>query len=193
MNNKLIVILLLAAVVLMGTQMASARPSYLTSFNQHYDTAGTRLDSCATCHNGEARNPYGRAYAGSGRNFVAIENLDSDGDGFMNLVEINALTFPGKPDDYPQITSETPSETTVNATEPSASSTEQTATEVPVNNTTEEPAATEVPVSNATEEQQATEVPDNATGEEQTPGFEAIPVILGLLAVMCLRRRNIRK
>ncbi|WP_156164116.1 MULTISPECIES: PGF-CTERM sorting domain-containing protein [unclassified Methanosarcina] len=184
---------MLAVVALIGAPMASAKPNYLTSFNQHYDTAGTRLDSCATCHNGEARNPYGRAYAGSGKNFVAIENLDSDGDGFTNLVEINALTFPGNPDDYPQVTSETPSETTVNATESSASATEQPASEVPVNNTTEEQAATEVPVSNATPEQQAPEVPDNATGEQESPGFEAIPVLVGLLAVACLRRRDIRK
>lgn len=193
MNNKLIIVSFLAVIVLMGTPMASARPSFLTSFNQYYDTAGTRLDSCATCHSGEARNPYGRAYAGSGKNFAAIENLDSDGDGFTNLVEINSLTFPGNPDDYPQITSETPSETTVNATEPSASATEQTATEVPVNNTTEEQSATEVSVSNETPEQQATEVPDNTSVEQESPGFEAIPVLVGLLAVLCLGRRNIRK
>ncbi|WP_440945290.1 PGF-CTERM sorting domain-containing protein [Methanosarcina sp. T3] len=193
MNNKLIIILLLAAVALMGAPMASAKSSYLASFNQHYDTGDTRLDSCSTCHTGEARNPYGRAYAGSGRNFKAIENLDSDGDGFTNLVEINALTFPGNPDDYPQNTSETLSETTVNATESSASATEQTATEVPVNNTTEEQSATEVPVSNATPEQQATEESGNTTEKEQTPGFGAIPVLVGLLAVVCLRRRNIRK
>lgn len=188
MNNKLIIILLLSALALMGTPMASARPSFLTAFNQHYDTVDTRLDSCTTCHNGEARNPYGRAYAGSGRNFTIIENLDSDGDGFTNLVEINALTFPGNPDDYPQTTSETPSETTFNATEPSASSTsEPSATEVPVNNTTEEYAATEVPVSNATPEQPATESPGNKTEEQESPGFEAIPVLVGLLAVSCLK------
>jgi len=185
---------LVAVVALLGAPMASAKSSFLTSFNQHYDTAGTRLDSCATCHNGEARNPYGRAYSGSGRNFTAIENLDSDGDGFTNLVEINSLTFPGNPDDYPQITSETPYETTVNATEPSASATpEQPATEVPVNNTTREQQAIELPVSNATPEQQATEVPDNATGEQESPGFEAIPVVVGLLAAACLKRRDIRK
>ena len=166
MNYKPIIILLVAVVALMGAPMASAKPSFLTSFNQHYDTAGTRLDSCATCHNGEARNPYGRAYSGSGRNFAAIENLDSDGDGFTNLAEINALNFPGKPDDHPQTTSGILPETTVNVTEPSV---------------------------NATPEQPTTEVPGNTTEEQKSPGFEAIPVVVGLLAVACLKRRDLRK
>jgi len=172
--------LLVAVVALIGAPMASAKPNFLTSFNQHYDTAGTRLDSCATCHNGEARNPYSRAYSGSGRNFAAIENLDSDGDGFTNLVEIKALNFPGNPDDHPQTTSGIVPETPVNVTEPSA-------------NATPEQPATEVPVSNATPEQPATEVPGNTTGEQKSPGFEAIPVVVGLLAVACLKRRDIRK
>ncbi|MDD3248237.1 MAG: PGF-CTERM sorting domain-containing protein [Methanosarcina sp.] len=184
MNYKLIIILLVAVVALMGASTASAKSNYLTSFNQHYETAGTRLDSCTTCHNGGAVNPYGRAYLGSGRNFASIENLDSDKDGFTNLAEISALNFPGKPDDHPQNTSEIIPETTVNVTEPS------------VNETPEQP-STEVPVSNATSEQ-PTEVPDNTTGdnttgEQESPGFEVIPVVVGLLAVACLKRRDIRK
>ena len=180
MKYKLIIISLLAVVALIGAPMASAKPNFLTSFNQHYDTAGTRLDSCATCHNGEARNPYGRAYLGSGRNFAAIENLDSDGDGFTNLVEIKALNFPGNPDDHPQTTSGILPETTVNVTEPSV-------------NVTPEQSTTEVPVSNATPEQSTTEVPGITTEEQKSPGFEAIPVVVGLLAVACLKRRDIRK
>ncbi len=172
------VISLLAVIFLVGAPMVSARPSYLESFNQRYDTEGTKLDSCTTCHDGEARNPYGTAYSGSGRNFTAIENLDSDGDGFTNLVEINALSFPGNSDDYPQNISETPSETTVNATEPSANATTEQTLEVPVSNTTPE---------------QPTEVPGNTTEEERIPGFEVIPVVVGLLAVVCLMRRDIRK
>jgi len=54
-----------------------------------------------------------------------------------------------------------------------------------------------VPVSNVTPEQ-PTEVPDNTTGdnttgEQESPGFEVIPVVVGLLAVACLKRRDIRK
>ncbi|AKB36490.1 hypothetical protein MSSAC_1900 [Methanosarcina siciliae C2J] len=76
MNSKLIIPLLLSALALMGTPMASARPGYLEPFNQHHDTVETGLDSCTNCHNGEARNFYGRAYAGNGGNFTIIENLD---------------------------------------------------------------------------------------------------------------------
>jgi hypothetical protein len=193
MNYKPVIILLLAAIVLLGAHMVSARPDYLESFDQHYGTGGTRLDSCITCHDGESRNPYGKAYAASGKNFTEIENLDSDGDGFSNLVEIKALTFPGNPDDYPQHISETPSVTIVNATEPLVSGTKQPVTEVPVSNTTEEQVVTEVPVSNATPEQTATETPGTTTEEEQTSGFKVIPVVVGLLAVVCLKRRIIRK
>lgn len=59
---------------------------------------GTRLSHCRLCHEMEERfwmNPYGRDYLLSGRDFAAVEPLDSDGDGYSNLAEIEALTFPG--------------------------------------------------------------------------------------------------
>ncbi len=49
-------------------------------------------------------NPYGSAYYNAGRSQDALrgmEKLDSDGDKFSNLAEIQALTFPGDPKDYP--------------------------------------------------------------------------------------------
>ena len=72
--------------------------------------------SCDYCHNTYGiqpphgtvpLNPYGLAYKNAGRNqsaLQAIEPLDSDGDGFGNLVEIKSLTFPGDPKDYPGLT-----------------------------------------------------------------------------------------
>jgi len=124
----------------------------------------------------------------------SIENLDSDKDGFTNLVEINALNFPGNPNDHPQTTSEIIPETPVNVTEPAVNVTpEQSTTEVPISNTTPEQPATEVPISNTTPEQPTTEVTGNTTEEQKSPGFEAIPVVVGLLAVACLKRRSIRK
>jgi DNA-binding NarL/FixJ family response regulator len=54
---------------------------------------GSRIDNCALCHtNASALNPFGAAYKAAGRSqdaLIAIQNLDSDGDGFTNLQEIN--------------------------------------------------------------------------------------------------------
>ncbi len=73
--------------------------------NQYPQLAGTRLDDCVLCHTSGAQlNSYGRDYASSGGNFASIERLDSDGDGFSNIAEINALTFPGSAGDMPQST-----------------------------------------------------------------------------------------
>ncbi len=79
---------------------AHALSSYLTSFNNTYPAASsTQLNSCVLCHldpaGGGTRNAYGEAFRNSGHSFSAIESLDSDGDGYTNIQEINAGTFPG--------------------------------------------------------------------------------------------------
>ena len=67
----------------------------------------SRIDSCSLCHTSSVPllNPYGSAYAGLGRDNPAslhmIEELDSDGDGYTNIAEIDALTFPGNASDWP--------------------------------------------------------------------------------------------
>ena len=66
---------------------------------------GSRIESCNLCHTSSIPNlnPYGAAYKSAGRNtaaLAAIEALDSDGDGFSNLAEIQALTFPGNANDF---------------------------------------------------------------------------------------------
>ncbi|MET0681802.1 MAG: hypothetical protein ABWZ29_00505, partial [Casimicrobiaceae bacterium] len=95
-----------------GTVLANTGDA--SAFNTKYSTAGTRIDAttnCQVCHtssnpvlNGPALNGYGSAYKANGRNsgaFEAIKSLDSDGDGFTNLVEIQARTFPGNAADKP--------------------------------------------------------------------------------------------
>ena len=94
----------------------------LDTFNDVYGTAGTRLDTCNTCHtNGRSTNPYGthlkseisrimnpEAEALTDEQFFnalrgalrSIEELDSDRDGYSNLAEIRARTFPGDPEDH---------------------------------------------------------------------------------------------
>ncbi|HEY5997486.1 MAG TPA: choice-of-anchor D domain-containing protein, partial [Candidatus Deferrimicrobiaceae bacterium] len=81
---------------------AHAVSTYLNSFNSTYGTSATKLNTCTLCHTAvPALNPYGSAYAAAGHSFPAIEPADSDGDGFTNLAEITARTFPGDPTDKP--------------------------------------------------------------------------------------------
>ncbi len=69
---------------------------------------GSRIDNCLLCHTtmtGPVRNPYGQAVENLGEvnpPIGNIENLDSDGDGFTNLQEIQMHTYPGDPNDHPQ-------------------------------------------------------------------------------------------
>jgi hypothetical protein len=68
------------------------------------------------------------------RQFAPIEELDSDGDGVINLDEIVALTFPGDPADVPALPSPTPTATLLPAT--------PTYTPSPTEQATASPAAT---------------------------------------------------
>ena len=98
---------LVAASGLWDRTPAQAYGSYRSEVISHYGAAGSNIDSCGLCHNdfngGGPLNAYGAAFAaqpnhsGSGAiaAAIAIEGLDSDGDGTTNLAEINARTMPG--------------------------------------------------------------------------------------------------
>lgn len=89
----------------------------LDAFNQVYSTEGSRLDTCETCHSDRKQtNSYGydlkSAFEGKKLTEAeateqlqamlrTIEELDSDGDGYSNIEEVTARTFPGNPDDHP--------------------------------------------------------------------------------------------
>ena len=95
----------------------------LDSFNSVYGTAGTRLDTCKTCHStGRSTNSYGSHQKSEFASMITsraenlteersldafravlrgIEELDSDNDGYSNMEEIRARTFPGDPGDHP--------------------------------------------------------------------------------------------
>ena len=99
---------------------AQSTPEYLSQFNAKYETRGTKLDSCRTCHQGDTGNaenlgPYGKDFGASNHDFAAVEGKDSDGDGFTNLDEIKAETFPGDPNDNPN-TKPAPTTTTSSST-----------------------------------------------------------------------------
>ena len=87
-----------ALLILCGGRSAHAVSGYVSGFSAAYPAATAALQSCALCHvtaGPPARNSYGAAYAANGHSYRAIEALDSDGDGFTNLAEITAGTFPG--------------------------------------------------------------------------------------------------
>jgi hypothetical protein len=86
--------------------VVQARPQIRRGFVAMYPkAAGTRLDACVTCHtaDGTALNPYGASLRKSMVDFNAVEKLDSDGDGYSNKAEIDALRFPGDPMDHPGV------------------------------------------------------------------------------------------
>lgn len=80
---------------------AHAVGSYLSDLNARYGSSY----SCMVCHTstsgGAPTNSYGQAFGSAGHNFQAIENQDSDGDGFSNLEELQAKTLPGDPNSKP--------------------------------------------------------------------------------------------
>lgn len=153
---------------------ASAYSNLLSSFNQHYNTDGTELDSCDICHtgsNGGSLDPYGRAYSANGRNFASIEELDSDGDGFTNLEEIEGLTFPGDASDAPDVP-ELISEPTVNESDTISDEHEEYEEE------------------EEEDEEHMEEPASETSSEKQSPGFEMVFAIASMLSVTYLNGRK---
>jgi hypothetical protein len=104
---------MLTIALVFAVSAADAKTSYLTSFTNAYPAAnGSRIDNCLICHiNADpdvnsTRNSYGIAWKNAGKNFATIENLDSDGDGVANKVEIDSLTYPGNAADVPNVEGE---------------------------------------------------------------------------------------
>jgi len=101
------VLMLLIVLALLPQALASSGD--LSSFNAKYNTSGTRLNTCDVCHTAGANlNPYGMDMSNqtgtTEQRLSNIELLDSDGDGFSNIDEVNNLTFPGNPADKPAVT-----------------------------------------------------------------------------------------
>ncbi len=109
-------LLLITLAALLTVPTALAIGDFKAIFNQKYDTTGTRIDSCTMCHSsGSNLNDYGKALDEAGvkkdssetevmQGLTAIEQDDSDGDGFSNIDEINASFFPGNESDHPATT-----------------------------------------------------------------------------------------
>jgi len=102
--KKKVSILLLVMVLTAGfSTMAFASSGYLDSFQTKYGT-GITIDNCSLCHpggNGSGSNlnqfakDFASASIGKHTFNATLEALDSDGDGFTNIAEITARTYPG--------------------------------------------------------------------------------------------------
>jgi MYXO-CTERM domain-containing protein len=92
-----------------GGTRGLAQEWYLWDFNGTYGTDLSALDTCKLCHPGHpfslTINSFGSDYAldtlGNHTFNQALEDEDSDDDGFTNIQEIEALTFPGDPASQP--------------------------------------------------------------------------------------------
>jgi hypothetical protein len=140
--------------ILDNSQQVRAYSSYLTAVeNQYPGTINSRIDNCQLCHpsGGYTLNAYAQDYANNGHSLTAIEQLDSDLDGFKNIVEINALTYPGDKNDHPAAqATQTPARTTVPPSVTPTSTRIATATPGPASTATATPAApTAIPTATA--------------------------------------------
>ncbi|MDM8519222.1 hypothetical protein QUF64_04185 [Anaerolineales bacterium HSG6] len=138
--------ILLIAIGWLLPYQANAKGSYLNSMTSQYpQISSSKLDNCAVCHpsgggnDDNNLNSFARDYMDNGKNFAAIENFDSDGDGAINIDEINALTLPGDANDKPVVATATslPPTATSTATSlpptatPTATAIPATATQTP--------------------------------------------------------------
>lgn len=109
----LLVAMFLLVVLFASAGSAAAKSGFLGDFNALYGTAGTPLDSCSLCHPSvPALNGYGADWKNNGKSFGAVEGMDSDGDGFSNVQEIQARTMPGDAGSKPAPTTTTQPPTT---------------------------------------------------------------------------------
>ena len=97
-----------------GTKLDNCALCHTGGTYENHQGRTIELGSCQWCHHSygydgsgdidNTLNPYGKDYKDSGRSTQAlkdIENLDSDGDNYLNIEEIEAHTYPGNPDDHP--------------------------------------------------------------------------------------------
>ncbi|MCP4968439.1 MAG: hypothetical protein GY926_24800 [bacterium] len=121
-----ILALFIGVIVFASADTAAAKSGFLGDFNAIYGTAGTPLDSCSLCHtNVPAVNSYGADWKSNGKSFSAIDGMDSDGDGWPNLQEIQALTMPGDSSSTPPpaTTTTQPPGSTTTTTQPTTTTT----------------------------------------------------------------------
>jgi hypothetical protein len=116
MERKGLVLLTGLFLVMGAVVLAFAQSGYLSDFVTTYSASSSPLNTCNLCHTGTPRNAsnvnnFGYDYATAGYDFAAIQGLDSDGDGYTNIQEIQAGTFPGDASSVPAVTPPPPGDT----------------------------------------------------------------------------------
>ena len=103
MRNKILIPLIFIALVAGTVSSVYATNTYMNTFNTTYGTSSTALNTCTLCHPSgtSTHNAYSTAFRNASHNYRTIEGSDSDGDGYTNLAEINARTFPGNSASHP--------------------------------------------------------------------------------------------
>ena len=94
---------LFAIFIALSPSLAFASPTIYSQFKKTYPNSTVlNIFKCKVCHTGSMPNlnPYGLDLQKMKIDFKAIEQLDSDGDGFSNIVEINVGTNPGDPNSH---------------------------------------------------------------------------------------------
>jgi hypothetical protein len=98
-----LIIPLFLILLLLSTQTATAKEMYVDYI------PGPLNGKCEACHSGASLDDYGEDFGSiSGhssdpqRAIDLIANMDSDGDGYINSVELKKGTFPGDPDSFPK-------------------------------------------------------------------------------------------
>ncbi len=109
MKKKVTILLLVMALAAGFSTTVVASDGYLTSFRNKYGT-GITIDNCSLCHpggngSGSNLNQFAKDFASTSigkHTFNAtLEARDSDKDGFTNIDEITARTYPGDANSKP--------------------------------------------------------------------------------------------
>ncbi len=110
MNIRYLAIAIVFLIVLSSAALILAKPPYREKFFETYPgTRDSRIGKdCSICHfnpnGGGPRNPYGimvENRPGDVGDFETFGNEDADGDGYSDIQEIKAFTYPGFFSDHP--------------------------------------------------------------------------------------------
>ena len=91
-----LILVIVLALPLAAGATSNYRDSWLSTYADACQTLRSAATSCVLCHTSVPDlNPYGDAVLGHRTTMTTTNNLDSDGDGKTNIVEINACFLPG--------------------------------------------------------------------------------------------------